>query len=474
MTAGPSRQLACLLCAMALWWLPAAAGAQDVGIVQVPRLNLRASPDVSGTPVAVLDKGSEVRVIGHRGGWVEVIAGEHRGFIRNREQYIRIETRAADTAPAVVSAKMAEAQAQASAIAERIETSRTEVGVYTAQEENIIVSLDGIERAVADMKKQVSASRQEMAALDEKMEGLRSSIAKLQSDLARHRDTASKRLVAYYKLSWMGRLQLLATAETIQDLFHRERALSAILDADARLLQRMADDRDRLASENRQLAAGRQEKAALEAATRTQLETLAADKSRRADMLREIRQKKTLEVAAIAALEQSARDLDRALEAMAADVTREAARAATAGSAPAPAGQPFSQLKGLLPVPVNGNIVNSFGEYRDSRHNVVNFRSGVDIRADYGEPIHAVSTGKVMYAAWFKGFGNMLIIDHGDHYYTVYAHLEETFKQKGDPVDAGEVIATVGDTGSLVGPKLYFEVRHHGKPMDPADWIKKG
>ena len=68
----------------------------------------------------------------------------------------------------------------------------------------------------------------------------------------------------------------------------------------------------------------------------------------------------------------------------------------------------------------------------------------------------------------------MVIIDHGDHYYTVYAHLEETFKQKGDPVDAGEVIATVGDTGSLAGPKLYLEVRHHGKPMDPATWIKQG
>jgi murein hydrolase activator len=67
----------------------------------------------------------------------------------------------------------------------------------------------------------------------------------------------------------------------------------------------------------------------------------------------------------------------------------------------------------------------------------------------------------------------MLIIDHGDHYYTVYAHLEEVFKIKGDRVEKDEVIATVGDSGSLMGPGLHFEVRHHGKPMDPLQWIKK-
>jgi len=68
----------------------------------------------------------------------------------------------------------------------------------------------------------------------------------------------------------------------------------------------------------------------------------------------------------------------------------------------------------------------------------------------------------------------MIIIDHGKNYYTVYAHLEETFKSKGDMVEKEEVIATAGDAGSLSGPGLYFEVRHHGKPIDPLEWIRKG
>lgn len=68
----------------------------------------------------------------------------------------------------------------------------------------------------------------------------------------------------------------------------------------------------------------------------------------------------------------------------------------------------------------------------------------------------------------------MIIIDHGDNYYTVYAHIQEAFKSSGDSVETGEVIATVGDTGSISGPKLYFEVRHHGKPLDPMQWIETG
>jgi septal ring factor EnvC (AmiA/AmiB activator) len=126
----------------------------------------------------------------------------------------------------------------------------------------------------------------------------------------------------------------------------------------------------------------------------------------------------------------------------------------------------------LLKLPVKGKIVSLFGEFKNTRYQVLNFRSGIEIQTERGEPIQAVYAGKVLYADWFKGYGNMIIIDHGDHYYTVYAHIEEAFKTNGDSVETGEVIATVGDTDSISGPKLYFEVRHHGKPLDPMQWIE--
>ena len=125
-------------------------------------------------------------------------------------------------------------------------------------------------------------------------------------------------------------------------------------------------------------------------------------------------------------------------------------------------------------MPVNGKITDLFGPYKNTKFNIVNFRSGINIQAERGEPVRAVYKGVTLFASWFKGYGNLIIIDHGNHYYTLYAHAEELFKQKGAVVEAGEVFATVGDTGSMIGPALHFEVRHHGKPINPLPWIDRG
>ncbi len=121
-----------------------------------------------------------------------------------------------------------------------------------------------------------------------------------------------------------------------------------------------------------------------------------------------------------------------------------------------------------------GTLVGLFGPYVDENHyNIKSFRNGVNIGADLRSPVRAVCGGQIVYADWFRGYGNIVIIDHGEHYYTLSAQLEEPFKKSGDTVGAGEVIGTVGDTGTLIGPGLYFEIRHHGKPMDPVIWFKR-
>jgi len=139
-----------------------------------------------------------------------------------------------------------------------------------------------------------------------------------------------------------------------------------------------------------------------------------------------------------------------------------------------PDGIVFSRLKGRLPPPVKGEIVSRFGPSRSGNYNSFTFQSGIDIKVERGEPVRSVFKGKIMFAEWLKGYGNLLIIDHGENYYSLYAHVQEFFKQKGEKVGAGEVIATAGDTGSIKGLCLHFEVRHHGKPVDPLKWLKKG
>ncbi|RJP86902.1 MAG: hypothetical protein C4518_13005 [Desulfobacteraceae bacterium] len=133
----------------------------------------------------------------------------------------------------------------------------------------------------------------------------------------------------------------------------------------------------------------------------------------------------------------------------------------------------FSAHRGLLKMPVSGKVVSKFGKYIEPNSGAVNFRNGVEIKTQQGTPIRAVFSGQTIFSSWLKGYGNVIIIAHGEHFHTVYAHVEEVFSAKGKQVEAGEVIATVGDSGSMIGPSLYFEIRHRGSPVDPLVWVNK-
>jgi len=93
------------------------------------------------------------------------------------------------------------------------------------------------------------------------------------------------------------------------------------------------------------------------------------------------------------------------------------------------------------------------------------------ILAPEGEEVRAVAPGRVVFADWMRGFGNLLILDHGENYLTIYGYNEAVLKKVGDPVHAGDVIATVGATGGAGTSGLYFEMRHEGKPFDPLTWV---
>ena len=100
-------------------------------------------------------------------------------------------------------------------------------------------------------------------------------------------------------------------------------------------------------------------------------------------------------------------------------------------------------------------------------------RKGVDIEAPLGEGIQAIEKGRVVYADRFSGYGRMVIVDHGERYYTIYGHLSEIIKKMGDEVRRGEVLGRVGDSDSVEGAKLYFELRKDGRSVDPIPWFKR-
>ncbi|TAN85328.1 MAG: peptidase M23 [Gallionella sp.] len=131
-------------------------------------------------------------------------------------------------------------------------------------------------------------------------------------------------------------------------------------------------------------------------------------------------------------------------------------------------GSPFEQLKGKLALPVKGEVTNRFGAPRPESTVLWN---GLFLRTSSGQAVKVIAAGRVVFSDWLRGFGNLLIVDHGKGYMSVYGNNETLYKQVGDVLRGGDTIASVGNSGGNEDSGLYFELRHESKPFDPMKWL---
>jgi len=182
-------------------------------------------------------------------------------------------------------------------------------------------------------------------------------------------------------------------------------------------------------------------------------------------LLTRIKKEKSLKLAAVKALEDAAKTIDKRIASLNKEKSYSLKNKLNELS--------FEAYKGLLEMPIKGKIISKFGTYYNKNFNVKNYSSGITIEAKKGEPVYAIFDGNIIFADWLKGYGNIIIIDHGKNYYTLYAHMEKMLKKSGESVEIGDILANVGNTGFTNRTKLYFEIRYHGKPINPMNWFKK-
>ena len=447
---------------------------RSAGIVTADEINVQSEPGRHGFTQKTLRRGSRFKIIRHTKGWIQILHNGEIGFIKEQERGIKIvehqkplPATGTSNLPPEQQRQLEEYEKRKENINREIKQGQQEVKAFTRQESDTIKRLTEVERALNKSKKRAAGIKRELKKLETAIRQASQSSDKLKKQIRANEKYVAQRLVALYKINWLGKFHLLASADSMHEFIQRRAALERILAHDEQIRRDLISDQDEFKSVLDRLNSLKNKQGKQAEELKKERRQMSQERSIRTTLLADIRSQKALELAAIDALTQASNELDRKINLL-------NTRIITPVEKVNPSQLPFSSHKGLLIRPVSGKITSLYGPYKNQKYNITNFRSGVDFKAEAGEPVRSVYAGKILYSSWFNNYGNMIIIDHGKNYYTVYAHLEEIFKAKGDDVETGEVIATVGDTGSLTGAKLYFEVRHHGKPVNPLPWFKKG
>ncbi|MGP9498159.1 MULTISPECIES: murein hydrolase activator EnvC family protein [unclassified Halomonas] len=315
-----------------------------------------------------------------------------------------------------------------------------------------------VETELADTHQRLDALQAERRQLDDEMNQLRQHRDRLEDEQASQYAALSQQLAALYRLGPTPQLKLLlnqgdpAELDRMQAYLNRfTRARNERLADIARLDTALADTEQALNERQTRLASVATE---LDA----QRVRLAERTSDRRNVVATLDDRYGSEADRLADLNDNREQAERKLR----EIQEELARL----DAPTPSTQ-ITRTQGDLPWPVQGAITTTFNR-RDGVH-----YNGIVIQASAGTQVNAVHTGRVVFADWMRGFGNLLIIDHGDQIMTLYAHLQQFSVRPGQQVSRGDEIGRVGDSGGQSSNALYFEVRQSGKPINPQRWIAR-
>jgi septal ring factor EnvC (AmiA/AmiB activator) len=315
------------------------------------------------------------------------------------------------------------------------------------EEKKITDALDEIGRELNRKAGERRKLDTEMKVLEKKVAHQEEEIVQLEKILVGLDKKFQSRVRAMYKLHRVGIVRVLFSAEDYSDALRRYRAFKQVAENDLQLLQAyqqgIKEQEERQKNLLEEKKALTQKKNDIESKKRE----IEKEKQKKATLLASVKKERVAYEKAITELKAREKDLHSLLQ----KLTIKAASLK---------GTDFKALQGKLPLPVEGTIFSPKGREK-----------GIGIKAPEGTKIQAICNGKVAYASWFKGYGNLMIIDHGGGYHTVAAHASRLLKKVGENVKTGDVVALVGSTGSMEGSMLYFEIRHHGTAVNPLKWL---
>ncbi|MFZ5776043.1 MAG: murein hydrolase activator EnvC family protein [Thermodesulfobacteriota bacterium] len=388
-----------------------------------------------------------------------------------------------------VEAKVREEQKKAQRLQKGIEEQKSKVRASSAQEGGLVAELEQINR-------RIQAETDKLAALEAALDEQEQRLAAKQEELTQAKKARRqagihlrKRLNAFYRMGPIGIMNATFGSQALPELLSFREYFDAMLRHDREVIE---EYRRRIeALETAQLALQEEKKVTAEkmAAVKTQQTELNSTRQERAALLEKVKTEKRLYQQALKELEDAAGKITSTIAALKAEAEREAKRKKAAaeqeakrkpggGTAPPKvtgtepvAGTGFAGQKGKLPPPAPGTVTTLFGKSNQARFGITTTANGIDIKTEPGSEISAVHAGRVVYAGVLRGYGNLLIIDHGDQYYSLVSRAAKFFKKVGDTVSRGERIGVMADQEGLLGEGLHFEIRRGTQPEDPLRWL---
>lgn len=349
----------------------------------------------------------------------------------------------------------------------RIEQLRSEISDSEETRAEARDQLRESERAISESNRTLRelAHRRDAARAELSSLGARQSA--MAAEIADRRARLGRLLTAHYLAGERGYLKLLVMGEDPNRVARELHYYGYVSRAQADLIQSLRADLDRLRLIEAQTREKTTELTSIEGQQKTERGKLLDQRRARRRVLEQVSVQLRDQRREVKRLERDEERLSRLVDKLSKAI------AAPTGPrnelVPESGGKemPFAQLKGKLRLPVKGRIVNRFGARRSDGGPQW---KGLFIRAASGQEVRVVADGRVVFAEWLRGFGNLLIVDHRGGYLTIYGNNESIFKAVGDEVRMGDVVATVGATGGSPESGLYFEVRRQGKPFDPLKW----
>jgi septal ring factor EnvC (AmiA/AmiB activator) len=346
-----------------------------------------------------------------------------------------------------------------------------------SQERSVLAVIEDLDRRIDTAKKAITKLDAEIAEINRSIAVLEETIGVLTDKLNARRQLVANRLRANYKITYNnanGFFALASRADNLSDMLVRLEYVKRIRLYDDRVIAQFVADNDRLTSQKSELESQQAKRLTQQTELDRQQKTLAREQNERKATLESIRRDRSLQERTVREVDASIRQLNaliRQLEARiaaeeaAARGSRTTAPSASVAEAPRPeflgsTGEVSLAIQtfGKIDWPVEGKIVSNASDALE----------GITIRASEGAPVKAVLDGTVEYAQWFNGlgFGKLLVVNHGNGYRSFYAHLSDFSVKEGQRVRKGQIVGTVGNTGSLIGNALYFEMRRQFNVLD--------